>query len=62
MTKAKYLAGEYIDKKKLLSEDEKEELLNKYEEINKQGIPFTLFYILSNSFLGIIIYAIISCV
>ena len=62
MTKAKYLAGEYIDKKKLLSEDEKEELLNKYEEINKQGIPFTLFYILSNSFLGIIIYSIISCV
>jgi len=60
MTKAKYLSEEYINKKKLLSQNEKEELLNQYEEINKQGIPFSLFYVLSNSFLGIIIYAIVS--
>lgn len=59
MIKSKYLAEKYIDKKELTSSQEKEKLLKQYEEINNQGIPFTLWYILLNSTLGIIIYAII---
>lgn len=59
MIKSKYLAEKYIDKKELMSSQEKEKLLKQYEEINNQGIPFTLWYILLNSTLGIIIYAII---
>jgi len=59
MTKSRYLAEKYIDTKELLLENEKIELLNQYEEINKQGIPFTLFYIILNSLLAIIIYGII---
>lgn len=59
MIKSKYLAEKYIDKKELISSQEKEKLLNQYQEINNQGIPFTLWYILLNSTLVIIIYAII---
>lgn len=59
MIKSKYLSEKYIDKKELISSQEKEKLLNQYQEINNQGIPFTLWYILLNSTIGIIIYAII---
>lgn len=62
MTKAKYLAEKYIKSKKLLTEDESNELLEKYEEINKVGIPFTTVYILAGSLLGILIYAIIGII
>ena len=36
--------------------------LEKYEEINKQGVPFTLVHILSGSFLGILMYALIALI
>lgn len=62
MTKSKYLAKEYIESKNILTKEETNSLLEKYEEINKQGVPFTLVHILSGSFLGILMYALIALI
>lgn len=59
MTKSRYLAEKYIKQKKIITEKEEEELLEVYEEINKYGIPFTIYHTISNSLFGILIYAII---
>ncbi len=62
MTKARYLSEKYIKSKNILKEEETEKLLNEYEEINKIAIPFTLAHILTGSFVGILIYAIIGLI
>ena len=58
MTKAKYLAKEYLDEETNLSEDKKQKLLKEYEELNTIGIPFTCYSLLRSSFIKIIIYAV----
>lgn len=58
MTKSKYLAKEYIEKKNLCTQDEIDELIKEYDKINKIGIPFTLDYLLTNSLIRISIYII----
>lgn len=62
MTKSRYLAEKYIKLKNILNEEETEKLLKQYDEVNKLGIPFTLAHILTGSFVGILIYAIIGLV
>jgi uncharacterized membrane protein YhiD involved in acid resistance len=42
MTKSRYISEKYIDMKNVCEEKEKEELLTKYDEINKMGIPFMI--------------------
>lgn len=60
MTKSKYLAKEYIEKKGLCTEEEKNKLITEYDRINNMGIPFTLYYLLTNSLIKIIVFLIIS--
>ena len=55
MTKSKFLAKDYIEKKQVITEEEKEQLLKEYDKINKMGIPFTLNYLISKSLIRIII-------
>lgn len=62
MTKSKYLAKEYIEKKNLCTKKETEELINEYDKINKLGIPFTLDYLIANSLLRLSIYIIIAII
>ena len=62
MTRAKFLAKEYIEKKKLCTEEEKNKIINEYERINKVGIPFTVFNLLVNGFIRIFIYCIITII
>lgn len=62
MTKARYLAEKYMDKKNLCTNKEKEELLIEYDKINAVGIPFTLHYLITNELIKIIIYTIISII
>lgn len=62
MTKARYLAEKYMDKKNLCTNKEKEELLIEYDKINAVGIPFTLHYLITNELIKIIIYIIISII
>lgn len=62
MTRAKFLAKEYMEKKKLCTNKEKEELLNEYDKINKVGIPFVVDNLLTNGLIRVLIYSIISVV
>ena len=49
MTKAKYLAKEYMEKIKLCTEEEKNKLLKEYGNINKIGIPFVIDNLLTTA-------------
>lgn len=62
MIKSKYLAKEYMEKKKLCTKDEIDELIKEYDKINKIGIPFTLDYLLTNSLIRISIYIFITII
>lgn len=62
MTRAKFLAEKYMRSKNLCSESEIEELLKEYNKINKVGIPCTIYYLLVNEFIKIIIYIIITMI
>lgn len=62
MTRAKYLAKEYMEKKKLCTEEEKEMLLGEYDKINKIGIPFVVDNLLTSGLIRVLIYTIICAV
>lgn len=59
MTRAKYVAKEYIEKKQILDSNEKEKLLAEYDRINNIGIPFVNFYTISINIIKIIIFCIV---
>ena len=59
MTRSRFLAKEYMEKKKLIPKKGRVKLLEKYKEINKIGIPFVICDLLMNGFIRIIIYSII---
>ena len=59
MTKSRYFAEKYIKTKKILNNKETESLLEQYDEINKQGVPFVMVYMLMTSILWIFAYALI---
>lgn len=62
MTKAKYVAEdymkEYIDKNKICTEKEIEEMSKQYDRINKIGIPATNAILFSNTLIKVIIYTV----
>lgn len=59
MTKSEFLTKEYIEEKNLCTEEEKGKILEEYKKINKIGIPFTVFTVITNILTKIIIYSII---
>lgn len=62
MTRAKFLAKEYMEKKNLCTNNEKELLLNEYDKINKIGIPFVVDNLLTNGLIRNLIYTVISII
>ena len=60
MTKSKYLAKDYIKSKNICTNEEIEELIKEYDKINKMGISFYLFSMITSLLLKISIYIIIS--
>lgn len=62
MTRARFLAKEYMEKKKLCSNEEKEMLLKQYAKINKIGIPFVIDNLLTNGLIKILIYTVITVI
>ena len=62
MTRARFLAKEYMEKKNLCTQDEKKALLKEYEKINKIGIPFVIDNLLTSGLSSVLIYTIISSV
>lgn len=59
MTKSKYLAKEYIEKKNLCAQEEINKLIKEYDKINKIGIPFVLDNLITNALIRICLYIII---
>ena len=62
MTRARYLAEEYMEKKKLCTDEEKEVLLKEYDKINKTGIPFVVDNLLTTGLVRALIYTVIAVV
>lgn len=62
MTRAKFLAKEYMEKKKLCTDQEREILLKEYDKINKISIPFVVDNLLTSGLIRILIYTIISLI
>lgn len=62
MTKSRYLAEKYINKKNITSKEETEKLLTQYDEINNLGVPFIIVRLLLSPLIEILIYAIITLV
>ena len=60
MTKSKYLAKEYMENKNILTKKEISSVIEKYNEINNLGVPFTVVHILIGSLLGVLVYAMIA--
>lgn len=62
MTRAKFLAKEYMEKKNLCTNNEKELVLNEYDKINKIGIPFVVDNLLTSGLIKVLIYTIIAVI
>lgn len=62
MIKAKYLAKDYIESKKIISKEDEEKLLSSYDNINRTGIPFVIDHLLTNAILKILIFVIIGMI
>lgn len=62
MTKAKYLAKEYIESKNILKQEEIDKILNGYTNLNELGIKFTCFMLAFNSMIKLLIYCIVAVV
>lgn len=59
MTKAKFLAKEYMKKKNICTKQEIEKTILQYDKINKIGVPFVLDNLLTNGILTVLIYTVI---
>lgn len=59
MTKAKYLAKQYLEDSKECNSTEIEKLMKSYDEINKQAIPFTNYNLILKVLAKIIVYCMV---
>ena len=62
MTRSRFFAKEYMEKKNLVSKEEQEKLLEQYKEINKMGIPFTIWNLILNGLIKVMTYTIIALI
>jgi len=62
MTKAPYLAKEYMENTNLLSKEEIQMVIENYEELNKIGIPLTNYSLLLSVVIKNVIYCIIAAI
>ena len=59
MTRAEYVAGDYINEKNLLNKGDKEKIINTYKEINNIGIKLYNYILISKKVLSIIIFLVL---
>ena len=59
MTKAKYLAKEYMEENKLTSKGNIDIIIKEYDKLNDLGIKATCYSLISKEIIKIIIYAIV---
>lgn len=56
MTKAKYVAKEYMQKEGSLEKEQIEEITDSYEQLNQKGIKLVCYQLFSRNFLSILLY------
>ena len=59
MTKAPYVAKQYMEERKRLSKEEIEIVMKSYEALNKMGIPMTNFELMLSVIVKVMIYCVI---
>lgn len=63
MTKARYLADEYMKKENnYITDEERKEIIEQYDKINKIGIPATNYILMTNCIIKIILYTIVAVI
>lgn len=62
MTKAPYIAKQYMQESKAISEDEIATIIKNYNQLNKIGIPMTNFQLIWTVIIKIIIYCVIAII
>jgi len=60
MIRSKFLSKEYIEKKKLITKEEENRLLDEYEKINRAGIPVVVYNLLAMDITWLVIYLIVA--
>ena len=56
MTKAKYLAKDYLEENNIGTKEERNKLIKAYDELNKLGVPATNYSLIRSAVVKIIIY------
>ena len=59
MTRAEYVAGDYINEKNLLNKDDEEKIINTYKEINNIGIKLYNYILISKKVLSVIVFLVL---
>ena len=59
MTRARYVAKEYIEENNLCTKEELDELIDSYDKLNNLGIKAVNYQILANNMIEVIIYLIV---
>lgn len=59
MIKARFIAKEYIEEKKILNKEEENKLLEEYDKVNNIGIPFINYYVIAMNVIKIMFLSII---
>lgn len=62
MTKAKYIAKEYIEDKNICTSEEINNLVSEYGKINSMGIPFVTWNLAVSNIIKVIIYGVIAMI
>lgn len=62
MTKAKYIAKEYMEEKEIISKEKIDIICTEYDKLNKMGIPFYVWNLFTSNMIKIIIFAIVALV
>ena len=59
MTRAEFMAQDYIEKTDYVSQEEKEKIIQTYKDVNKVGIKSYNYVLLMKALIRLLIYAII---
>ena len=62
MQKAPYIAKEYMEESKRLSQNQIDTVMQNYEHLNKMGIPMTSFNLITSVIIKIMIYCLIAII
>lgn len=62
MTRAEYIAKDYIKEKKLLKKDDEEKIINTYKEINNIGIKLYNYILITKKVFSIVVFLLLSII